>query len=191
MEDAATRKARLKRLREEADATEAAVPAAVEEPKLKFRNYAPRDEKIEHEVVAQPEVKDFEAPQIEPEQPGDEGVRHFIATCCGNSPASVHITCKQQPAADVDVGVCKPARQHREVCPAIIQGVDAPSIHSTSLCAGAFGERGAEEAQLGPATRHRKEACKARAAHSEGNDSDNEGAGAGTLRSRGRPGGLK
>ena len=82
MEDAAARKARLKRLREEADATEAAAPAAVEEPKLKFRNYAPRDEKIEHEVVAQPEVKDFKAPQIEPEQPGDEGVRHFVATCC-------------------------------------------------------------------------------------------------------------
>ena len=85
MEDAAARKARLKRLREEADATEAAVPAAVEEPKLKFRNYAPRDEKIEHEVVAQPEVKDFEALQIEPEQPGDEGVRRYVATCCMNS----------------------------------------------------------------------------------------------------------
>jgi hypothetical protein len=81
MEDAAARKARLKRLREEADATQAAEPAAVAEPKLKFRNYAPRDEKIEHEPVAQPEVKDFEAPQIEPEQPGDEGVRQTPAIC--------------------------------------------------------------------------------------------------------------
>lgn len=72
MEDAAARKARLKRLREEADATQAAEAAAVEEPKLKFRNYAPRDEKIEHETVAQPEVKDFEPPKIEIEQPAEE-----------------------------------------------------------------------------------------------------------------------
>ena len=74
MEDAAARKARLKRLREEADATQAA-EEPTEEPKLKFRNYAPRDEKIEHEAVAQPEVKDFEPPKIEVEQPADDEVK--------------------------------------------------------------------------------------------------------------------
>jgi coiled-coil domain-containing protein 12 len=71
MEDAAARKARLKRLREEADATEA-VQAAAEEPKLKFRNYAPRDEKIEHDAVPQPDVKEFEPPEIELEQADDQ-----------------------------------------------------------------------------------------------------------------------
>lgn len=74
MEDATSRKARLKRLREEADATQPAEPAAVEEPKLKFRNYAPRDDKIEHEVVAQPDVQEFEAPAVETEQPADDEV---------------------------------------------------------------------------------------------------------------------
>lgn len=71
MEDAATRKARLKRFREEADAMQA-MEAAAEEPKLKFRNYAPRDEKIEHDAVPQPEVKDFEPPQIEAEPVEEE-----------------------------------------------------------------------------------------------------------------------
>ncbi len=64
MESAAERKARLKALRQEAataeEGTEAARPAAAaappasaapEPPMLKFRNYAPRDEKIEHEKV--------------------------------------------------------------------------------------------------------------------------------------------
>jgi len=65
MESAAERKARLKALRQEAasaeEGTEAARPAtaaaapaasaAPEPPTLKFRNYAPRDEKIEHEKV--------------------------------------------------------------------------------------------------------------------------------------------
>ena len=60
MESAAERKARLKALRQEAAAaedTEAARPvapaanAAPEPPTLKFRNYAPRDEKIEHQKV--------------------------------------------------------------------------------------------------------------------------------------------
>ena len=64
MESAAERKARLKALRQEAVAAEegreAAQPvaavapaanAAPQPPTLKFRNYAPRDEKIEHEKV--------------------------------------------------------------------------------------------------------------------------------------------
>lgn len=63
MEDAAARKARLKALREAAGAdgdaapqsTETAAPAAEDaepsEPVLKFRNYAVRDEKIEHAKV--------------------------------------------------------------------------------------------------------------------------------------------
>lgn len=65
MEDAATRRARLKAIREAAEAlegaelhpaeTEAPVPedkAVDEEPVLKFRNYAPRDEKIAHEKAS-------------------------------------------------------------------------------------------------------------------------------------------
>lgn len=88
MQDAASRKARLKRLREEADATQPAEPPAVEEPKLKFRNYAPRDEKIEHEVAAQPEVKEFEPPQVEAEQPVEEEVRRkTFASSCDLGPA--------------------------------------------------------------------------------------------------------
>ena len=67
MEDAATRRARLKKLREAAEALEqvdqpdsgaAAAEeiapkekAEAEEPTLKFRNYAPKDEKIAHEKV--------------------------------------------------------------------------------------------------------------------------------------------
>ena len=42
--------------------------AAAAEPKLKFRNYAPRDEKIKGEEVAPPLVKPFEAPTVEPEE---------------------------------------------------------------------------------------------------------------------------
>lgn len=66
MEDAAARRARLKAMREaaEAEGQAAQVPAdtaplaqptdaaaAPEEPVIKFRNYAPRDEKIVHEKV--------------------------------------------------------------------------------------------------------------------------------------------
>lgn len=64
MEDAAARKARLKAMRQEAAAAaegggdQAAAPPAeppaevpAEEPVLKFRNYAVRDEKIEHKKV--------------------------------------------------------------------------------------------------------------------------------------------
>ena len=68
MEDAATRRARLKALREAAEAIEkeeqgAPIEAPIaetkskkeaepEEPTLKFRNYAPRDQKIAHEKVS-------------------------------------------------------------------------------------------------------------------------------------------
>lgn len=67
MEDAATRRARLKALRQAAEALEKEIPAAgdvndvedkpkkeaaAEEPTLKFRNYAPRDQKIAHEKVS-------------------------------------------------------------------------------------------------------------------------------------------
>ena len=64
MEDAATRRARLKAIRDAAGGAEPAgeapadaVPAAkdappTEEPVLKFRNYAVRDDKIAHEKVS-------------------------------------------------------------------------------------------------------------------------------------------
>jgi hypothetical protein len=65
MEDPAARRARLKALKEEAqaggatpmDAAPAAAPAraeppATQEPVLKFRNYAVRDEKLEHQKVS-------------------------------------------------------------------------------------------------------------------------------------------
>ena len=65
MEDAATRRARLKAIREAAEALEGAEEPIVEaeaaaptsnsvdeEPTLKFRNYAPRDEKIAHEKAS-------------------------------------------------------------------------------------------------------------------------------------------
>ena len=77
MEDATQRKARLKRMREEADATQSTEAPAVDEPVLKFRNYAPRDEKLEHEIAAQPVVKDFEAPKIELQE-DDEEVRRRL-----------------------------------------------------------------------------------------------------------------
>jgi hypothetical protein len=65
MEDAATRRARLKAIKSAAEAMEGtgqpdaeadAVPPASKpsdaEPTLKFRNYAPRDEKIAHEKAS-------------------------------------------------------------------------------------------------------------------------------------------
>lgn len=59
MEDAAARKARLRALREEAAAADQAgedgqprEPQEPQEPQLKFRNYAPKDEKIEHQKVS-------------------------------------------------------------------------------------------------------------------------------------------
>jgi len=65
MEDAATRRARLKSIKASAEAMEGAEKPAAEaeagapasksadvEPALKFRNYAPRDEKIAHEKAS-------------------------------------------------------------------------------------------------------------------------------------------
>ena len=69
MESAQARKARLKALREAAaGADEADVPsAAPEEPVLKFRNYAIKDEKnIEHTTVDAAQAPAFVAPVVEP-----------------------------------------------------------------------------------------------------------------------------
>ncbi len=69
MESAEARKARLKALREAAaGADEADVPsAAPEEPVLKFRNYAVRDQKnIEHTTVDAAQAPEFVAPVVEP-----------------------------------------------------------------------------------------------------------------------------
>jgi hypothetical protein len=60
MEDAATRRKRLAAIKQAAEAMEGAEEPVAEapiaksadaEPTLKFRNYAPRDEKIAHEKV--------------------------------------------------------------------------------------------------------------------------------------------
>lgn len=69
METAEARRARLKALREAAaGADEADVPrAAPEEPLLKFRNYAVKDQKnIEHTSVEAAQAPEFVAPVVEP-----------------------------------------------------------------------------------------------------------------------------
>ena len=87
MEDAAGRKARLKALREVAssagfatddqhaqpDGTQDQEPSSPghqaddnDEPVLKFRNYAPRDENIAHTKVAPAGVPDFEEIYVDP-----------------------------------------------------------------------------------------------------------------------------
>jgi coiled-coil domain-containing protein 12 len=83
MESAAERKARLKALRQEAAAAEvsepavrpaaaaATQPAAPEPPTLKFRNYAPRDEKIEHDKIAPANPEQF-APLLAEDEEDDE-----------------------------------------------------------------------------------------------------------------------
>mmetsp|Transcript_23501 Transcript_23501/g.65160 ORF Transcript_23501/g.65160 Transcript_23501/m.65160 type:complete len:125 (-) Transcript_23501:147-521(-) len=57
MEEAAARKAKLKALREKAEAAQG------ETPVIKFRNYNPRDQKINHEKIEPAKV---------PEAPADE-----------------------------------------------------------------------------------------------------------------------
>ena len=44
------------------------------QPKLKFRNYTPRDEKIEHEKVAPANPQKYEPPppEEEPDEPAEE-----------------------------------------------------------------------------------------------------------------------
>ena len=83
MESAEERKARLKALRQEAAAAEvsepaarpaaaAVQPAAPEPPTLKFRNYAPRDEKIEHDKIAPANPEQFAPPPADEEEDDDE-----------------------------------------------------------------------------------------------------------------------
>lgn len=68
MDTSSSRKERLKRMRDEATAVEAETAAAVEEPKLKFRNYVPRNEKLEHQEAAQPKVQSFQPEPVEPQE---------------------------------------------------------------------------------------------------------------------------
>ena len=101
MESAAERKARLKALRQEAAAAEtseparpaaaAAQPAAVEPPTLKFRNYAPRDEKIDHEKIAPANPEQFVPPPADDEDDNEDAavangearsVAPYIAILC-------------------------------------------------------------------------------------------------------------
>lgn len=70
MEDALARKERLKALKQ---AAELADGSSVQEdtrdpekPVIKFRNYTPRDEKLEHEKIAPAQPPKFEEPVIEP-----------------------------------------------------------------------------------------------------------------------------
>lgn len=55
-------------MRDEATAVEAETAAVVEEPKLKFRNYVPRNEKLEHQEAVQPKVQSFEPEPVEPQE---------------------------------------------------------------------------------------------------------------------------
>ena len=69
MESAEARRARLKALREAAaGAEDAGTPsAAPEEPLLKFRNYAVKDQKnIKHNTVEAAQAPEFVAPVVEP-----------------------------------------------------------------------------------------------------------------------------
>ncbi len=69
MESAEARKARLKALREAAAGADEAnvASAAPEEPVLKFRNYAVKDQNnIEHKTVDAAQAPEFVAPVVEP-----------------------------------------------------------------------------------------------------------------------------
>mmetsp|Transcript_20183 Transcript_20183/g.60883 ORF Transcript_20183/g.60883 Transcript_20183/m.60883 type:complete len:129 (+) Transcript_20183:411-797(+) len=85
MEDASARRARLKRMREEADATEAA-EKPVEEPTLKFRNYVPRNQKLEHEEVAPPVVKAFEPEPVQPEEYNPDDAEELLINVAPKKP---------------------------------------------------------------------------------------------------------
>lgn len=73
MEDPASRKERLRALREAArladdqphQAEQAEQAQPTEEPVLKFRNYVPRDDKIDHEKVEAAQPPKFEEPKPE------------------------------------------------------------------------------------------------------------------------------
>lgn len=63
MESAQERRARLAALRAEAKPDEEVTP---EEPVLKFRNYAVKDKKIEHQTIDAAQAPEFEEPVPEP-----------------------------------------------------------------------------------------------------------------------------
>lgn len=74
MEDASSRRARLKSLREDARAAEqaevqpdeaASGALHIAEPVLKFRNYTPRDERLEHQKVEAAHVPEFEEDKVD------------------------------------------------------------------------------------------------------------------------------
>lgn len=78
METAEKRKERLRALRQQAstlDADSAAQDQSqVQEPVLKFRNYAVKDQKIEHKVIEPAKAPEFEEPTAEPPEAGPEEV---------------------------------------------------------------------------------------------------------------------
>lgn len=70
MEDAQQRKERLRALRAAAAAepmeSEPPQPAQQEDPVLKFRNYAVKDKKIEHQAIDAAHAPEFMEPVVEP-----------------------------------------------------------------------------------------------------------------------------
>lgn len=72
MEAAADRKARLKALKEAAASAEpsqtstSAPSAQVDEPVLKFRNYAVKDTRIEHQTIEAAQAPEYQEPVPEP-----------------------------------------------------------------------------------------------------------------------------
>eukprot|EP00775_Hariotina_reticulata_P011163 gene11163-11313_t len=89
MEDAAARRERLKALKQAqqlieanyADAAAAQDSQPAEKPVLKFRNYVPKDEKIDHEKIAPAQPPKLEEPQIgtKPEEADEEELLASVA----------------------------------------------------------------------------------------------------------------
>lgn len=85
MESAQERKARLKAIRQAAgDVTPAAPPAAAEQPKLKFRNYNVRDQKIEHTVLEPAKAPEYVA--TKPEVPAGKTAEDLLANVAPKKP---------------------------------------------------------------------------------------------------------